>query len=46
MLSKDTTVGSSGTADDLGVYANVLRSVFNARSPDDRASHLLSLISR
>jgi tripartite-type tricarboxylate transporter receptor subunit TctC len=31
MLSKDSTVGSSGTADDLGVYANVLRSVFNAR---------------
>jgi tripartite-type tricarboxylate transporter receptor subunit TctC len=31
MLSKDTTVGSSGTADDLGVYANVLRSVFGAR---------------
>jgi tripartite-type tricarboxylate transporter receptor subunit TctC len=31
MLTKDTTVGSSGTADDLGVYANVLRSVFNAK---------------
>src|ERR1700722_3303303 len=31
MLSKDTTVGSSGQADDLGVYANVLRSVFNAK---------------
>jgi tripartite-type tricarboxylate transporter receptor subunit TctC len=31
MLSKDTTVGSSGTADDLGVYANVLRSVFDAK---------------
>jgi tripartite-type tricarboxylate transporter receptor subunit TctC len=31
MLAKDTTVGSSGTADDLGVYANVLRSVFNAK---------------
>jgi tripartite-type tricarboxylate transporter receptor subunit TctC len=31
MLSKETTVGSSGTADDLGVYANVLRSVFNAK---------------
>jgi tripartite-type tricarboxylate transporter receptor subunit TctC len=31
MLSRDTTVGSSGTADDLGVYANVLRSVFNAK---------------
>jgi tripartite-type tricarboxylate transporter receptor subunit TctC len=31
MLSKDSTVGSSGTADDLGVYANVLRSVFNAK---------------
>jgi tripartite-type tricarboxylate transporter receptor subunit TctC len=31
MLAKDTTVGSSGQADDLGVYANVLRSVFNAK---------------
>jgi len=31
MLTKDSTVGSSGTADDLGVYANVLRSVFNAK---------------
>jgi tripartite-type tricarboxylate transporter receptor subunit TctC len=31
MLTRDTTVGSSGTADDLGVYANVLRSVFNAK---------------
>ena len=31
MLTKDTTVGSSGSADDLGVYANVLRSVFNAK---------------
>jgi tripartite-type tricarboxylate transporter receptor subunit TctC len=31
MLSKDTTVGGSGTADDLSVYANVLRSVFNAK---------------
>ena len=31
MLTKDTTVGSSGQADDLGVYANVLRSVFNAK---------------
>ena len=31
MLTKETTVGSSGTADDLGVYANVLRSVFDAR---------------
>jgi tripartite-type tricarboxylate transporter receptor subunit TctC len=31
MLTKDATVGSSGTADDLGVYANVLRSVFNAK---------------
>jgi tripartite-type tricarboxylate transporter receptor subunit TctC len=31
MLSKDATVGSSGTADDLGVYANVLRNVFGAR---------------
>ncbi len=31
MLTKDTTVGSSGTADDLGVYANVLRSIFNAK---------------
>jgi tripartite-type tricarboxylate transporter receptor subunit TctC len=31
MLAKDATVGSSGTADDLGVYANVLRSVFNAK---------------
>jgi hypothetical protein len=31
VLTKDTTVGSSGQADDLGVYANVLRSVFNAK---------------
>ena len=31
MLTRDTTVGSSGQADDLGVYANVLRSVFNAK---------------
>jgi tripartite-type tricarboxylate transporter receptor subunit TctC len=31
MLTKDSTVGSSGTADDLGVYANVLRNVFNAK---------------
>jgi tripartite-type tricarboxylate transporter receptor subunit TctC len=31
MLTKETTVGSSGTADDLGVYANVLRRVFNAK---------------
>jgi tripartite-type tricarboxylate transporter receptor subunit TctC len=31
MLSKGVTVGSSGTADDLGVYANVLHSVFNAK---------------
>jgi len=31
MLTKDVTVGSSGSADDLGVYANVLRSVFNAK---------------
>jgi len=31
MLTKNSTVGSSGTADDLGVYANVLRSVFNAK---------------
>jgi tripartite-type tricarboxylate transporter receptor subunit TctC len=31
MLTKDTTVGSSGQADDLGVYANVLRSVFGAK---------------
>ena len=31
MLTKDATVGSSGQADDLGVYANVLRSVFNAK---------------
>ncbi len=31
MLTKETTVGSSGQADDLGVYANVLRSVFNAK---------------
>jgi tripartite-type tricarboxylate transporter receptor subunit TctC len=31
MLTRDTTVGSSGQADDLGVYANVLRSVFGAK---------------
>jgi tripartite-type tricarboxylate transporter receptor subunit TctC len=31
MLTKDVTVGSSGSADDLAVYANVLRSVFNAK---------------
>jgi tripartite-type tricarboxylate transporter receptor subunit TctC len=31
MLTKDATVGGSGTADDLAVYANVLRSVFNAK---------------
>jgi len=31
MLTKPTTVGSSGTADDLGVYANVLRSIFSAK---------------
>jgi tripartite-type tricarboxylate transporter receptor subunit TctC len=31
MLTKETTVGSSGAADDLGVYANVLRSVFDAK---------------
>jgi tripartite-type tricarboxylate transporter receptor subunit TctC len=31
MLAKETTVGSSGAADDLGVYANVLRSVFDAK---------------
>jgi tripartite-type tricarboxylate transporter receptor subunit TctC len=31
MLTKKTTVGSSGAADDLGVYANVLRSVFDAK---------------
>jgi tripartite-type tricarboxylate transporter receptor subunit TctC len=31
MLTKDSTVGGSGTADDLAVYANVLRSVFNAK---------------
>jgi tripartite-type tricarboxylate transporter receptor subunit TctC len=31
MLTKETTVGSSGAADDLAVYANVLRSVFDAK---------------
>jgi tripartite-type tricarboxylate transporter receptor subunit TctC len=31
MLTQKTTVGSSGAADDLGVYANVLRSVFDAK---------------
>ena len=31
MLTKPATVGSSGTADDLGVYANVLRSIFDAK---------------
>jgi tripartite-type tricarboxylate transporter receptor subunit TctC len=31
MLTKDATVGGSGTADDLAVYANVLRSVFSAK---------------
>jgi tripartite-type tricarboxylate transporter receptor subunit TctC len=31
MLTKDSTVGASGTADDLAVYANVLRSVFGAK---------------
>jgi tripartite-type tricarboxylate transporter receptor subunit TctC len=31
MLSKESTVGGSGAADDLAVYPNVLRSVFGAR---------------
>jgi tripartite-type tricarboxylate transporter receptor subunit TctC len=31
MLSKSSTVGASGAADDLAVYPNVLRSVFGAK---------------
>ena len=31
MLSKESTVGGSGAADDLAVYPNVLRSVFGAK---------------
>lgn len=31
MLSKNSTVGASGAADDLAVYPNVLRSVFGAK---------------
>ena len=31
MLSKESTVGGSGAADDLDVYPNVLRSVFGAK---------------